>query len=34
MGKKVQMGAHIYIMTITDNRGMKHHMNGEIQVMR
>lgn len=34
MGKKVQMGAYIYIMTITDNRGMKHHMNGEIQVMR
>ena len=33
-GEKVQMGAYIYIMTITDNRGMKHHMDGEIQVIR
>ncbi len=34
MGEKVQMGSYVYIMTITDLRGMKHHKKGEISIIR
>ena len=30
----VQNGPYIYMMTITDNKGLKHHYKGEVNVVR
>ena len=33
-GSTVQMGSYVYIMTITDTKGLRHHKKGEIMVVR
>lgn len=34
LGQPVQMGAYVYILTFTDNRGVKNRQSGEVHVIR